>query len=328
MKLRTKKSHFQNLPEEKTPRHILPILLKFFYYLMLLGVLGGLGYVVAMRYIYFTGRGQVEIEKIKISSRHGGTIQSIRRQVGEIFAAGDLLAEIYTGIECPTHQPDLRPVRLAHEIKLKQSQLDIYSNRKKALEAEVTADILPRALEIGDAFTIRKNHEVQRETKLLKEKIDLLAAEIAIKREELAALKKALTNTSEAFCGLEMVETAFAGSVYRVIHQPSEYVGKGEPFLIVTPEASNVFIEAYFDEKHIQYLVKGQTLVVEFPDRTTSKGEIVDYSSSASYAADRTLKDYLPVEARLRVDLKPINPSEAVRWRRYDRMDVIVRGER
>jgi len=56
MKLRTKKSHFQNLPEEKTPRRILPILLKFFYYLMLLGVLGGLGYVVAMRYIYFTGR--------------------------------------------------------------------------------------------------------------------------------------------------------------------------------------------------------------------------------------------------------------------------------
>ena len=79
--------------------------MKLAYCLLLFGILGGLSYVVVMRYLYFTGRGQVEIEKIKISSDHRGRIKTIDRGIGDSFSAGDILAVIDTGIDCPRKEP-------------------------------------------------------------------------------------------------------------------------------------------------------------------------------------------------------------------------------
>jgi multidrug resistance efflux pump len=328
MKLRTKKSHFQNLPEGRAPRTLTPLLLKYAYYLALIGVVIGIIYVVGLRYLYFRGRGQVEIEKTKISSEYGGRIEAIRRQAGDSFSAGDILAVIDTGIECAPKPSDARLIRLVHDIELNQSELDIYTKRFKELADLQDLDILPRALEIGNVRSHRQPQEISREMDRLKEKTDLLSAEIAIKRKELADLEKDLAARRDAFCGLETIRSAFAGRVYRVMHRPSEYVKKGEPLFVLTAKEANVLVEAFFDRKDIRYLAGGRKMTIEFPDRTTSQGQVIDYLSSASYYADRTEKNYLPVEAKLRVNLKPVATEEIDRWKRYDRMDVMVTGER
>jgi multidrug resistance efflux pump len=330
MKLKSRKSHFQTLPEGQAPRRLLPVLLKFAYYLLLLGVLFGLIYVVAVRYLYISGKGQVETEKRIIGSAYGGRIKTLARQAGDAFSVGDILAVIDTGIECPVVEPDMRPVRLAYDIRLKQSERDIYARQLKTLESSMADGILPRALEIGDAYTLRKNQDSERDMQRLQEKIDLLSAEIAAKQQEMAILKQTQATPAKRTrgCGLEKLEVPFAGRVAHVVHQPGEHAEKGAPLFIVTPEGSAVFVEAFFDKKHLRYLGAGKAMTIEFPDRTTSRGTVVDYLSSASYYAERDRKDYLPVEARLRVNLKPADPADAALWRRYDRMDVLVRGER
>ena len=224
--------------------------------------------------------------------------------------------------------PDIRLTRIAYDIKLKQSELNLYSKRFKELEKEGAIDLLPRALEIGDSFSRRKHREIGRDIERLQEKIDLLAAEIAIKRKELAALKRELAVERNVECGVEFVRSSFAGSVYHMIHQPGEYVKEGTPLFVVIPKGATVRVEAFFDRKHMRSLAKGRAMIIEFPDRTTSLGEIIDYSSSARYVAERTQKDYLPVEAQLRVNLQPVLANDSSRWKRYDRMDVLVKGER
>jgi multidrug resistance efflux pump len=328
MKLKTKKSHFQTLPEGKAPRRILPVVLKTLYYLLLLGIIGGIGYVVGLRYLYFSGRGQVEIEKVSISSHHGGRIETIARQAGDSISPGETLAVIDTGIECPEKEPDLRLVRLAYDIRLKQAERDIHLKRLESLDKEQNVDILPRALEIGDAFKRRQYRAIGDEIDRLKQKANLLEAEIATKREELAALERASTVETDVFCGAETIRSAISGSVYHVIHRPGEYVKKGAPLFVVIPHNADVLVEAFFDRKHLSYISAGQQMTIEFPDRSTSTGEIVDYMSSASYFAERYQKDYLPVEAQLRVNLKPVDGNAKRRWKRYDRMDVKVMGER
>jgi multidrug resistance efflux pump len=174
----------------------------------------------------------------------------------------------------------------------------------------------------------RQQRETHGDIKRLREKADLLAVQIANKRNELSALKKMSTIGRDVACGAETIRAAFHGRIYRVIHRPSEYVKKGDPLFVVIPQNADVFIEAFFDRKYLGHLHKGKRLTVQFPDRTTSQGVIVDYLSAASYFAERFNKDYLPVETQLRVNLKPFDANEKIRWERYDRMDVKVTGER
>ena len=328
MRLRTKKSHIQNLSEGRAPHRILPVILKFAYYMILIGILVGLSYVVIIRYLFFDGRGQVEVEKITISSAYGGRIKSIERQSGNKFAAGDILAVIDTGIECHEPEPDTRFIRLVNDIQLKQSERNIYSDQLKMMEKGTDSDILPRALEIGDAYSMTGKKENYRELKRLQEKIDLLSVEIAVKKKELADLKREKTAKQGGFCGLETVKAAFDGTIRHVSHQPSEFIKEGAPLFIVIPKDSKVAVEAFFQKKHLQYLSIGKTMKIKFPDRTSSMGKVVDFLSAASYFAERTQKDYLPVEAMLRVNIVPVEPTEAAHWKRYDRMDVIVEGKR
>ncbi len=328
MKLRTKKSHFQNLPEGAPPRRILPIIVKFAYYMVLLSVLGGICYVVAMRYLYFSGRGNVEIEKLTISSDHGGRVVNINQQIGDTIAYGDILAVIDFSIDCAPEKPDLRLTRLTYDIKLKQSEYGLYSKRLNELKNDPDVDILPRALEIGDTLSRRKHIEINKEMSGLIEKTALLAAEIAIKRKELAALKRVSAVNRNRTCGSETIRSPINGSIYHVTRQPGEHVKKGAPLFIVIPERAHVRIEAYFDRKHLRYLSKGRPMAIEFPDRTTSTGIIIDYLSSASHVPEPIQKDYLPVEAYLKVYLKPATDNDQILWKRYDRMDVRVKGER
>lgn len=328
MRLRTKKSHLQNLPEGIAPHRILPVLLKFVYYMVLLGILGGLIYVVAMRYIYFTGRGQVEIEKIKISSMQGGKISSIDRQVGDRFSAGDILAVIFTGIDRSKTKTDIQALNLAYDIKLKQSEFDFYSKRLNELAEGQDVEILYRALEIGDASSRRLFREINRENKRIQEKMELLSHEIAIKRKKMAAIEKELEVNREASCAFEIIKSSFPGIVYHVIHQQGEYVKKGEPLFVVIPEDATVLIKAFFDRKNMQYLAEGQKMMIEFPDRTPGMGEIVDYLSSAGDFPEPIRKNYLPAETQLKVTLKPLTADDKNLWKLYDRMDVKVKGER
>ncbi|MCP3942518.1 MAG: HlyD family efflux transporter periplasmic adaptor subunit [Desulfobacteraceae bacterium] len=329
MKLRTKKSHFQNLSEGRAPRRILPVVMKVFYFLVLLSILGGVCYLVLMKFLYFKGTGQVEIEKRILSSKKGGTVTFIGKVEGETFAAGDLLAVIDPGQECLEQIPDILPTRLFHEIQKIQAEYKVYQSQLGALESVQKKPVLYRALEIGQTNTsLRKLEIIQQKQERLKEKMALLAAEITIKKKELTVLEKHLTVEADTTCDAEKLLAPFNGVVSHVTRQKDEYIDKGDSLMVVMPENALVAVEAYLDWQVLDYIDKGEIMTIIFPDGLATRGMVTGFTSAAMHSPQRFRKDYVPVESKLLVHLSPLNEKDAFFWKRYDRMDVRVRGER
>lgn len=328
MELRTKKSHIHNLPEGKPPVRILPRIFKLLYYLGLLALLGGLCYILTAKFLYFTGKGQVEVGKVQICPNDSGIIQSITKRVGDTFAADDILAVVDLEKNCLEEKQNILLTRLAFVIREKQAQYDFHSSRLQEYEAEEEPDILHRALEIGDAESRSRHQEIARGIVMLREKTALLFVELAIKKEELAALKNQLSIVKDQTCNFETIRSSFAGEVYHVTHHQDEFITQGEPLFVVIPVDANVVVETYFDSKNLRYISPDKTMTITFPDGFSSIGKITNFYSAAKTSPGRDKKDYQPVEAKLRVNLQPISLEDRKRWKFYDRLDVRVKGER
>lgn len=328
MQLRSKKSHIRNLPEGSPPRKITPILFKYFYFLVLLAIIGLICYFVALKYLFFTGVGMVRIDKTVLSSQHGGTLVSLTKKPGESFGAGEVLAVIDRGNDCPDIEPDTRLTRLTYDIRALQAEYEVYTERQRELEGEEKLAILPRALEIGDAVSRQRLERLQRDREETARQTALLRAEIAVKKKELAALEKKLDIAPNPACTMETITAPMAGEVYHTSRKADEYIEKGEALLAFLPGNGDVFIEVYFDDEVLSYLFKGENLSVTFADGRSSQGTVAAIASDAANAARPIRTQYRPAETRLiRVDLVPV-PGEEALWKNYDRMAVTVEGKR
>lgn len=328
MRLKNKTSHIHNLSEGTPPRRILPAILKYFYFLILLAIIAGVVYLVALKYLFFSGFGQVETSKIILSSKHGGTVKALEKQPGMKFSTGEVLAVIDRGRDCLEQVPDIRLTRLAYEIKSKQEEYNIFTKQLGLAKKGYSSGILPRALEIGDTAPQRKAEELQREYDRIRATALQLAAEIAIKKQELAALEVEMAPKPDITCEFETINAPFDGTIYYITHMPDEYVDQGESLLVVVPEQADVHIEAYFDNESLRYITKGRTLDITFPDGSVSTGIVTAISSSAQYSPETKREKYVPVEALLRINLQPPTKSEESYWRSYDRMHLKVEGRR
>ena len=330
MKLRTKKSYFQNLPEGEAPNRFWPRALKFLYFMLLFSIVFGIGYFFTLRLLYFNGKGQVEVEKHMLSTLKSGRLIRLYKSPGEHFQTGQVLAVIDLDQECRTIEPDIRPTRLAYDIKKMEADLRIYRSQLNALKKIENPDVLYRALEVGKPVSSsREEEEILLERDRLSKKIEPLAAEINIRKRELAELKAQLASESySSACAAESIFAPFEGVVDHVTRKPSEFIGSGEPLLTVVSKEAPVTIEAYFDWKAIKYLDMEDTLTVTFPDGTKCQGAIAEIASAATQSAETLRKNYLPVESKLRILLVPENEKDSQYWKNNDRVEVTVTGKR
>jgi multidrug resistance efflux pump len=330
MKLRTKKSYFQNLPEGEAPNRFWPRAFKFLYFLILASIIVSVCYFFVVRVLYFKGNGQVEVEKHLLSSLKSGRLIRLYKSPGEYFNAGQILATIDLEQECRVMEPDIRPTRLAYDIKKMEADLRLYRSQRNALRETEKPAILYRALEIGrPVSSAKEEEEILLEKDRLGKKIELLAAEINVRKRELAELKTQLASGAySSGCGTETVFAPFEGVVDHVTRKPSEFIGRGEPLLTVVSKNASVTIEAYVDWKVIKYLNEGETLAVTFPDGTKCQAVIAELASAATQSPERILKNYVPVESKLRILLVPENEKDSLYWINNDRVKVTVTGKR
>ncbi len=305
-------------------------MVKILYFMLLLSIVGGVCYVLAMRFLYFEGTGIVEVEKRNLSPLRSGTLIHLYKNQGERFAVGEVLAVVRPEQACRETSADIRPLRLTHEIASMKASREIFKSQVKPVGPEdIATQKIYRALEIGRNPALeRESKALQIEQDLLTEKIALLSAKIRVKERELAAIKEELVPKWRGDCGIETMRALFSGVVHRIAKKKHEYVVEGAPLFTVIPDAGQVYIEAYFDWKVLRFIHPGELMTVLFPDKSSRKGKIVRYGSAAEAAPVTVKRDYLPVESKLRVYLSPLNESDRIHWKNYDRMDVIVTGER
>ncbi len=330
MKLRTKTSYFQNLPEGEAPKRFWPGVFKYLYILLILCILASVGYFFAMRLIYFEGTGQVEVEKYTLSGLKSGRVTRLYKMPGESFKPGEALAVIELGQECRIDEPDMRPINMAYDIKKLEADLMVYRSQRSALKKIEKPDILYRALEVGIPVSSKKEDEdLIKEKDLLTKKIELLTAEIKVRKKELAELKDSLAlGNSYSGCETETVFAPFEGTVDHITRKPNEFIGGGEPLITVMSKKAQAVIEAYVDWDTMKYLKRGKILTVTFPDGTKYKTPVSELTSAAAPSAEIIKKNYVPVESKLRILLLPQNEEDGNYWKHNDRVEVIVKGNR
>ncbi|WP_457573349.1 HlyD family secretion protein [Desulfolithobacter sp.] len=327
MKLRTRKSYFNNLPEGNPPIRILPRITRLIYFLALFSIIAGVLYLLAMRIVFFTGRGQVEHQKTVLSSAKGGKIVQLVKTEGDFVVQGEVLAQIARPDECEDG-PDLRIEKLIYDIKSMQAKLAILQEQLKSRGQSVNTEILYRALEIGSASFRRKlKEQTVREEKLRKE-VELLKAEITVRQKELVILQQLLSKPPDPSCRYETIIAPFDGLVYLVKAKEHEYIRSGKPLFVLIADNAPVYIDAYTKGKYLQYITPGSQMTIIFPDRYQSIGRVEQISSSAQAVVKRQRKDYIPISTMIRIKLVPPGPEEEKIWQKYDRIVLKVRGRK
>ena len=325
MKLRNRKSHVTSLPEGEAPVSRGSRVTKWVYYLLLAGVVGYAGWQLLDYILYVEVRGQIEIEKTRVSPARSGIVEHMGVLEGQRVAKGDLMARIAPEDAC-TEAPDQKLVKLAFERDLNRRRLALKEQEIRAKDRRYAALDMRRALEL-DANLRREAEDLRQELADLRDDAALLASEIELQEASLAELRAARDMVPEA-CRPLAVVAPFDGRVTAVLHRSHEYVRRGEPVFLLTPRRGTVRVEAYPQRDDTERWQPGTVVEVLLPDGGRTLGRVEELHSAAYESIAREKEDYVPVEAHPRVHVRPPDGQTAERWRQFDRMEVFVRQQR
>ncbi len=325
MKLRNRKSYITSLPEGAPPQNIRPRITQIIYYAILLLVVGYILYVIGSRFFYFKAAGFVEVEKTIISASHGGRVIKLPVSEEQKIKAKELLAVIAAVKNCaPVGNGQI--VKLQYELDFNRTKLSLLKRAIKDIKARLSDFNLRRALETGQS---RESAGQKLKLELLKKQntADLLESQIILQQQQLIKTKKyrpAAMVSSECFN--ENLVSPFDGTVRSVKRNLNEFAARGVPLIILTANNAKVRIETYLKNKELAYLHKGGIVDVVFADGVKSEAKITAIYSSAYDVSEREWDR--PAETQVRVHLEPLTKQDAALWRKYDRMEVTVRGRK
>lgn len=326
MKLRNRTSYMTKLPEGEPPRRRGPNLTRRLYLLLLVGLVLYLAFIAFDRLFYLHGWGQVEVEKIAISSARGGRIDALAVREGQQVAPGELVARIAAPKRCEPEQ-DPRLQRLLMDAQLTQSKLAVLTGelqRKRAEAREQTQ--LRRALEI-DNRNNREARQTAEDIAQLQQEVAIHSRRLQIERDQADALRLELASKPEPLeCLDEELRAPRPGIVSHVSNAPTEVVDRGETITTLIPHDGQVRVEAYLETTDLDGVEVGKPMQVQFPDGHVSAGVIEAVQSSAYRSTQREWDGYTPLSSRVLVHVVPADPDQRQRWASYDRMDVRVRA--
>ena len=323
MKLRNRKSYMTSLPEGKPPENFRPRITQTIYYAILILVVGYIIYLLSSRFFYFSEPGFVEVEKTIISSSRGGKILQLPVKEGQLVKHKNLLALISASKNCSSINSS-KAHKLKYELALNRSRLTLLQREITSLKNYIANANLQRALETGQAkdSTVSKlNYD------LIKKLNDaaLLDSQIIL-QQQLKPIN--LASNSSLECFNESIFTPFDGYVHSVKRTTNEFTARGAPLLILISNTADVRIEVYLKNDQLPYLNIGSLVDIRFANGIATEAKIKNIYSSAYTAPEREWHNYKPADTQVLVHLKPVSVQDAALWKKYDRMEVSVRGRK
>ena len=323
MKIRNRPSHINTLPEGSPTTSNTARLTKLFYFVGLILVTGYILYTLLSHLLYYKVPGFVEVEKTVISSSHGGRVLQLPINSEQAIKKNQLLAVIAAAKKCGEIDDD-RVIRLKYDIDFNNSKLRAVQQEIKHIHAALSASSLQRALETG-GHTESTRQKLELDLGRKKNDAELLKQQIVLQQRQLEELKTLNTRSvHSAECFNEHILAPFDGRIHAINHKIDEYAARGAPLVILTADNASVRIEAYLKSNFYSHLKKGDTLEVTFSDQVKSKGKIEEIHAADFNVSEQEWRR--PAEGRIRVHLKPITAADAQLWKRYDRMEVTIRG--
>lgn len=327
MRLRQRKSFITTLPEGRAPRSGGARITQILYLLAILGLLAYLVYLGVERFLWFEGRGQVEVEKTTLSSTRGGRILALPVSEGDQVRTGALLARLESDRECAA--PDNpRLQRLLLDRSRNQARMRLLRQRLAAKTPQRRDDRLRRALELDPRFE-REQRDLERELEGLRNDIAELESETALQAGWIEQMQmQDAARPPAAECLDEELRAPFDATVQVVRKRVQEVTARGEPLLVLVGDGAPVRIEAYLPGDLLGDVHVGQPFELEFPNGEAGRGIAQSVVSTAYRVPEREWDGYDPEQSRILTYLVPPNDVARDHWRRFDRMDVEVRARR
>jgi len=328
MKLHNRNRTYLNTLAEGTPEpDIKPRVTRWIYFGILISAMLYLTYIVSDRVMYRDATGQVEVENIAISASHSGRLETVAVVEGQVVKKGELIAKIAASRDC-IEQPDKSANQLRYDIELNKSRIELFRIRLGNLKQPQQEELIRRALEVSRDKKSQQE-KLRKEKQKIREEIVLLSREVKLQKKKLSLQDlSAMNKTVSVECEAEIILAPFDGVIQGVLRRSQEFTKRGDPIVMLANEQASVSIFARFEQKDLRSLSVGKILGITFPDGETSRG-LVNTVYSADYAQ---LSGSNPVKRELRgtvrVRVSAIDEQSRQQWKRYDRMDVVVRAEK
>ena len=323
MKLRNRKSYMTSLPEGNPPENIRPRITQIIYYFILLSVVLYIIYLFSSRYFYFNESGFIEVEKTIISSSYGGKVIKLPVKEGQTLIDSKLLAVIAASKNCNSSYR-LNTDKLKYDLAVNRSKLSLLKREVNDIKNFISNSNLQRALETRQSNTSTSN-KLNRD--LIKKQNEIALLESTIRLQQQRQPSKFIGQASPE-CFNETLKSPFNGHVHSIKRKLNEFASRGAPLLILIADDATVRIETYLKNDQLPYVKIGAHVSIEFPNSTVTEAKIKNIYSSAYAAPEREWNHYKPLDTQVRVHLEPINKKDALLWKKYDRMEVNVRGRK
>ncbi len=327
MKLRNRKSYITSLPEGAPPANLRPRITQIIYYSILLFVVAYIIYIFGSRIFYYKETGFVEVDKIIISASHGGKLIKLLVTEGQMIKKKDLIASVAASKNCSSTL-NTQHSKLKYALALNRSKLSLFNRAIANLKNRYNTASLQRALETGQAKNT-SNNKLQLEILKKQNEIDLLESQIILQQQQFKNSRPMLlANDTSADCFNENIYAPFNGSVYAVHRKLNEFTQRGKPLLTLVANNAKVRVETYLKTELLPNLAVGKIATVALTENIKTQAKIKAIHSSAYNVPGREWNNYKPAETHVLVYLKALNKQDAKLWKKYDRMEVKVRGRK
>ncbi|MCW8109653.1 biotin/lipoyl-binding protein [Alteromonas ponticola] len=330
MKLHNKKSVLHAAPHSHPPRKKTPIITQWLYIIFLIGICLYVLYFVWKQAFTIQTAGVIETQSFSIKSPYSGLLTSFAPEHGQQISRGDIIGMVSPLETCEPEDNTKDERALRYRIQDAKFDLQLLIDEHQIDQREYerlqTQDRkLKRALEV--------NAPLNNESDKLRLKLAKQQAEINVEKAKVKALEAryheltALPPTIEpARCRPRAIVANQSGTVAAVPATQGDAVKAGETILTLMPDNPKLTLTAYLEVSEFNDLVVGDTLSIILPDESHSSGRVVQIASSATGRHDLEYDNYRPVLPQLKVTLVPTDVTEAQKWVRFDKFQVLVEG--
>lgn len=327
MKLRNRKSYLTSLPEGAPPENFRPRITQIIYYVILVSVVAYIIYIFGSRAFYYKEVGYVEVDKTIVSASNAGKILKLSIKEGQYIKKNDLLATIAASKNC-TATINTQHAKLKYELALNRSKITLLERVIADLKTRYNSSTLQRALETGQAKNT-SNNKLQLDMLKKQNEVDLLESQVILQQQQLKnSQPMRLANNASAECFNENIYAPFNGTVYSIKRKRNEFTRRGEPLFTLIADNAEVRVETYLKTDLLPILTVGKITNVALTENISTQAKIKAIHSSAYKVPEREWNDYKPADTHILVYLQALNKQDAALWKKYDRIEVRVKGRK
>jgi multidrug resistance efflux pump len=346
MRLNRRQGYFRS-SDEMLPDKRMKNWGKYMYFFFLGLILIFAGYYLVNNSIYAEGNGQIIFEKLYIQHTRDIRVINLLVKDGDqvkkqeaLFTYDEDYGERFSGrygasvyyyspetereIARSIQSISLKEIEIkGHKENLERLKTDYQYLKKQAiLDAQIPGSLKALHENIRNSeATIGKNYE---ELKIFRDYLNRIkginsTASLRNRQAEQAAEGGVadIAGGGKKFISME------DGIIARIYPSNYEVVKKGDTIIEIY-KPSEITINAFFEQKYINYLRNGVEVMLQFPDGTRGKGVVKSYYLATRPQPPEFQKRYDTVNRNIVVDIVPPTREDANKWKAFYKLSVKV----